>query len=165
MDNTVCCARVSWGGYFRILPPSSPGAVLNLGICAGCGQNVPGKGYYVGTGFSITFNNYAEGYSSITVKALPAGDTADIEGMQVYLSFIAPPGLNPGSFKTFTDYGPPVTPSSPLTAFPSTFFANAKDNVTYKDGSTTYTVPYNSVNPDEGLFLALHFDVVQYCSS
>lgn len=50
----------SWGGYFRILPPSSPGAVLNLGICAGCGQNVPGKGYYVGTGFSITFNNYAE---------------------------------------------------------------------------------------------------------
>eukprot|EP00198_Chlamydomonas_reinhardtii_P006219 XP_001695555.1 predicted protein [Chlamydomonas reinhardtii] len=106
--------------------------------------NVPGKGYYVGTGFSITFNNYAE---------------------WVYLSFIAPPGLNPGSFKTFTDYGPPVTPSSPLTAFPSTFFANAKDNVTYKDGSTTYTVPYNSVNPDEGLFLALHFDVVQYCSS
>ncbi|KAG2440125.1 hypothetical protein HXX76_004239 [Chlamydomonas incerta] len=105
------------------------------------------------------------GFSTITVKPLPAGDTANIGGMQVYLSFIAPPGLNPGSFKTFTDYGPPVSPTSPLTSFPADFFANAKDNVTYKDGSVTITVPYNQVDPAVGLFLALHFDVVSYCPS
>ncbi len=51
---------LSWGGYFRILPPTTPTATLNLGICAGCGQNVVDKGYYVGTGFSLTFSNYVE---------------------------------------------------------------------------------------------------------
>ena len=46
----------AWGGWFRITAPGS--GSLTLGICGGCGQNVVGKGYYFGNGFSITFNSF-----------------------------------------------------------------------------------------------------------
>ncbi|KAG2446204.1 hypothetical protein HXX76_000797 [Chlamydomonas incerta] len=154
----------AWGGWFRITTPDSGAGALNLGICAGCGQNVAGKGYYFGTGFSISFTSFSAGTSTIQIKPLPStGTIASVVNMQVFLSFIAPPDLNPGGFKTFTDYGPAVTPTSPLTTFPANFFANVKPGVTYKVGSSTFTVP-TSITAS-GLYLALHLDVGAYCPS
>ncbi|KAG2423000.1 hypothetical protein HXX76_015598 [Chlamydomonas incerta] len=152
----------AWGGYFRIAPPTAPGVVtLNLAVCAGCGQNQPAKGYYLGNGFTITFTNYTEGYGSITIKALPSGASAEVDRLQVYLTFVAPPNLNPGQFQTFTTTSPTVTPTSPLTAFPAgPFTAAARDNVTYTSSTgATYTVP-SSVDPGQGVFLALHLDLM-----
>ncbi|KAG2447666.1 hypothetical protein HYH02_007582 [Chlamydomonas schloesseri] len=156
----------AWGGYFRILPPTAAAgtsAVLSLAVCAGCGLNQPDKGYYLGTGFTITFTNYTEGYGSINIKALPYGATAEVDRLQVYLTFVPPPNLNPGQFQSFTATSPTVTPTSPVTAFPAgPFTATALDNVTYTWNGTTTTVP-NTVDPSQGLFLALHMDVGQAC--
>ncbi|KAG2440469.1 hypothetical protein HYH02_010350 [Chlamydomonas schloesseri] len=152
----------AWGGWFRILPPSNQGNTLNLGICAGCGQNVVDKGYYFGSGFSITFTNFAGGNSTLTIKAVPTGTLASIVGMQVYLSFIAPPDLNPGGFKTFTDYGPPVSATSPITSYPASgFYANVVPGALYKVNADTFSVPTSITS--NGLFLSVHFDVGSYC--
>ncbi|KAG2440467.1 hypothetical protein HYH02_010348 [Chlamydomonas schloesseri] len=156
----------AWGGYFRILPPSSNSATLNLGICASCGQNVVDKGYYFGNGFSITFDNFTLGYSRITIKSLgPSVNYAVVSGLQAFLSFVAPPTLNPGSFKSFTDYSLAVSPTNPLTAasFPLDFTAKTIPDFTYKSGTTTLIVP-KSVTAS-GLYLALHLDVASYCVS
>ncbi|KAG2446205.1 hypothetical protein HXX76_000798 [Chlamydomonas incerta] len=139
----------AWGGYFRVLQPSTSGAVLNLGICAGCGQNVVNKGYYFGDGFSITFNNFTAGYSTITIKALSASAPA--------------PSATVTGAQTFTNYSLAVSPTSPLITFPTTFTANTVPNFTYKSGTITVVVP-NSVTAS-GLYLALHLDVGSYCAS
>ncbi|KAG2440471.1 hypothetical protein HYH02_010351 [Chlamydomonas schloesseri] len=158
----------AWGGWFRILPPTiSTTATLNLGICAGCGQNVVDKGYYFGDGFSITFTNASTFNSSMsTLKVKPLSNAvASIVNMQVYLAFMAPPDLNPGGFKTFTDYGPPVTPTSPLTDFSNAnFFANAKPGVAYRvSGNSNILFAASQLNSTMGLYLAVHFDVAAYC--
>ncbi|KAG2440473.1 hypothetical protein HYH02_010353 [Chlamydomonas schloesseri] len=158
----------AWGGWFRILPPTiSTTATLNLGICAGCGQNVVDKGYYFGDGFSITFTNASTFNSSMsTLKVKPLSNAvASIVNMQVFLAFMAPPDLNPGGFKTFTDYGPPVTPTNPLTDFTNAnFFANAKPGAPYRvAGNTTIQIAASQLNSTMGLYLAVHFDVASYC--
>eukprot|EP00198_Chlamydomonas_reinhardtii_P009698 XP_001699035.1 predicted protein [Chlamydomonas reinhardtii] len=152
----------AWGGYFRIAPPASPNAVLTLAVCAGCGQNQPDKGYYLSTGFTITFTNFTKGNGSITIKALAPGASAEVDKLQIYLSFVAPPNLNPGQFQTFTTTSPTVTPTNPLNAFPAgPFTAAARANVTYTTSSgSTATVPA-SVDPSQGLFFALHLDGIR----
>eukprot|EP00198_Chlamydomonas_reinhardtii_P013219 XP_001702556.1 predicted protein [Chlamydomonas reinhardtii] len=176
----------AWGGWFRITAPGS--GSLTLGICGGCGQNVVGKGYYFGNGFSITFNSFTTGMSTIQINALPSSSAiASVSNLQVYLSFIAPPTLSPGSFKTFTDISLAVSPTNPLTFFPTApFTANTKPGVTYKAspaatspnapppksspsnptgcvGSSTFTVP--TAITASGLYLAVHLDVDTYCPS
>ncbi|KAG2444251.1 hypothetical protein HXX76_001008 [Chlamydomonas incerta] len=156
----------AWGGFFRILPPTTSGATLTLGICAGCGLNKIDKGYSFGNGFTVTFTNFAEGNSTIVVQGLPAGASAVVTNAQVYQQFIAPPTFAPGQFKTFTAYsGTPVPTGTPLTSYPATFTASALDILTYTDSKTgiTYTIPTTATA--NGVYLALHLDVGSYCTA
>ncbi|KAG2444280.1 hypothetical protein HXX76_001037 [Chlamydomonas incerta] len=154
----------AWGGFFRILPPTTSGATLTLGICAGCGQNSIDKGYTFGNGFTVTFTNFAEGNSTIVIKGLPAGASAVVTNAQIYQQFIAPPTFAPGQFKTFTAFsGTPVPTGTPLTSYPATFTASALDILSYSDKTGTYTIPTTATA--NGVYLALHLDVGSYCTA
>lgn len=72
-------------------------------------------------------------HTPVPVYATAAPAPPHPHDVQVYLSFIAPPTLSPGSFKTFTDISLAVSPTNPLTFFPTApFTANTKPGVTYK---------------------------------